>query len=78
MLQKSLYMVSGSVLFVIGMILFPLPVPFGLPTMLIGLALMFKASDKVKRRVIRLSNKNPHSRKLWQKVRQKRIERKRG
>lgn len=68
MLKKSLLMIFGSITFMVGMVLFPLPVPFGLPMMLIGLAIMFKASNKVKRIVIRLSDKNKHTRKAWQKV----------
>ncbi len=62
-------MAVGGVIFIIGMILFPLPVPFGLSTMIVGLAIMFKASNKVKRKVIRLSNKNHHTRMAWQKAR---------
>lgn len=69
MLKKSLLLTLGAIIFVIGMILFPLPVPFGLPTMIIGLAIMFKASNKVKRRVIKLFDKNPYTRKAWQKAR---------
>lgn len=69
MLKKSLLMTLGAIVFVTGMILFPLPVPFGLPTMIVGMAIMFKASDKVKRKVIRWSDKNHHTRHAWQKVR---------
>lgn len=76
MLKKSLLMTIGGLIFVIGMILFPLPVPFGLPAMIVGLAIMFKASNKVKRSVIRLSEKNQHTRKPWQKVRNYRRRRK--
>jgi undecaprenyl-diphosphatase len=36
----------GSTIFIFGLILFPLPVPFGLPTMILGLSIMFKASDQ--------------------------------
>lgn len=68
MLKKSLLLTVGGIIFVIGMILFPLPVPFGLPTMILGLAIMFKASNKVKRKVIRLLDKNHHTRMVWQKV----------
>jgi len=57
MLKKTLLLSCGSLVFVIGMILFPLPVPLGLPTMILGLAMMLKASNKIKRIVIRLSNK---------------------
>lgn len=59
----------GGIIFLIGMVLFPLPVPFGLPVMIVGLAIMFKASNKVKRKVIKLFDKNPHTRKAWQKAR---------
>ncbi len=69
MLKKTLLMMSGSIIFLIGMVLFPLPVPFGLPIMIIGLAIMFKASNKVKRKVIRLSGKHPQTQKAWQKIR---------
>lgn len=68
MVKKSLLLILGGFIFVIGMILFPLPVPLGLPTMIVGLAIMFKASNKVKRRVIRLLDKNQYSRKAWQKA----------
>lgn len=78
MLKKTLLLSSGSVIFLVGMILFPLPVPFGLPTMIVGLAIMFKASYKVKRTVIRLSDKNLHSRRVWQKVRSYRQAKKQG
>jgi len=68
MLKKSILLTVGGTLFIIGVILFPLPVPLGLPTMILGLAFMFKASNKVKRKVIRLLDKNHHTRKLWKKV----------
>jgi len=68
-LKKKLQLAAGGFCFTVGMVLFPLPVPFGLPLMIIGLAVMFKASNKVKRIVIRLSDKNRHTRKAWQKAR---------
>ncbi len=70
MFKKTLLMSTGSTLFFIGLILFPLPVPFGLPVMLIGLSIMFKASNSFKRKAIRLFDKNRYSRQAWQKVRQ--------
>ncbi len=76
MLKKSLLLGIGGVVFVIGMILFPLPVPFGLPVMIIGLAIMFKASNQVKRKVIRLADKHPRSREVWQKIRKHRLHKK--
>lgn len=68
MLKKSILLIVGSTLFIIGIILFPLPVPLGLPTMILGLAIMFKASNRVKRKVIRLLDKNHHTRHLWKKL----------
>lgn len=76
MIKKSLLMIVGSFIFVIGMILFPLPVPFGLPIMIMGLAIMFKASNKVKRRVIKLLGKNQRTRQAWQKVKDYRRDKK--
>jgi hypothetical protein len=46
-----------------------LPVPLGLPTMVIGLSIMLKASNQIKRTVIRLFKKNRHSSHVWRKVR---------
>ncbi|MGJ0489411.1 hypothetical protein [Methylobacter sp.] len=69
MLKKSLLMMTGSVVFVVGMILFPLPVPFGLPTMIVGLSIMLKASNDVKRLIIRLFKLHPRTEKLWRSAR---------
>lgn len=69
MLKKSLLMTIGMIVFIIGVILFPVPLPLGLPTMLIGLAIMFKASDRVKRKVIRWSDKTPITKKLRHRIR---------
>lgn len=70
MLKKSILMTVGGTVFAAGVILFPLPVPFGLPIMVIGLSIMLKASDKVKRTVIRLFKKNRHGERLWRKGRE--------
>jgi len=69
-LKEKLLLALGGVCFAVGMVLFPLPVPFGLPVMIIGLAIMFKASNRVKRAIIHLSDKNPHTRKARHKARQ--------
>ena len=76
MIKKTLFMSIGGTLFIIGMILFPLPVPLGIPVMIIGLSLMFKASDKLKRKAIRLFDNHPHSRNAWQKIRDYRLRKK--
>ena len=63
-------MTIGGVTFITGAVLSPLPVPFGFPTMIIGLSIMLKASHKVKRTLIRLFKKNRHSEKVWRKSRE--------
>jgi predicted membrane channel-forming protein YqfA (hemolysin III family) len=75
MLKKPIMMTIGGVTFITGMILFPLPVPFGFPTMIIGLSIMLKASHKVKRTLIRWFKKNRHSEKIWRKSRELRRQR---
>ncbi len=69
MIKKSFLTVLGCVIFMVGVILFPLPVPLGLPTMIIGLVILFKASDRMKRKIIRSANKNRYTRKVWLKLR---------
>jgi len=76
MIKKTLLMSVGTVVFIIGLIIFPLPLPFGIPIMIIGLSLMFKASDKVKRIAIKRFNKHAYSRYTWQKVRDYRLRKK--
>ncbi|WP_084685536.1 hypothetical protein [Methylotuvimicrobium alcaliphilum] len=69
MLKKTILMSVGGTVFVAGLILFPLPVPLGLPTMVVGLSIMLKASNKIKRTVIKLFKKNRHSSHAWRKGR---------
>ncbi|MCB1985540.1 MAG: hypothetical protein KDF49_08925 [Nitrosomonas sp.] len=69
MIKRAVLMSVGTVVFVIGVILFPLPGPFGIPTMVIGLSIMLKASNRVKRLTIRLVHKNRHSSRFWRKIR---------
>jgi|GEM_PF-4667273 len=57
MLKKTILMSVGGTVFVAGLILFPLPVPLGLPTMVVGLSIMLKASNKIKRTVTSSSRK---------------------
>jgi hypothetical protein len=56
-------------IFVLGVMLFPLPGPFGIPTMAIGLSIMLKASNKVKRLTLRLVHRNRHSSRIWHSMR---------
>jgi len=62
-------MATGMLIFIIGIILFPMPGPFGMPVMTIGLSIMLKASNQVKRLTIRLVHKNNYSSRLWRKIR---------
>lgn len=70
MIIRTFLMATGMIIFIIGLILFPMPAPLGLPVMAIGLSIMLKASNQVKRITIRLVRKNSHSNQLWRKVRQ--------
>ena len=69
MIVRTFLMATGMIIFIIGLILFPMPAPLGLPVMAIGLSIMLKASNQVKRFTIRLVRKNSHSNHLWRKVR---------
>ncbi|HNP26916.1 MAG TPA: PGPGW domain-containing protein [Nitrosomonas sp.] len=69
MIIRALLTAIGMIIFVIGIILFPMPGPFGIPTMAVGLSIMLKASNRVKRTTISLVHKNRHSSRLWRKIR---------
>lgn len=71
MIIRSLLISMGMLIFAVGSVLFFLPGPFGLPTMAIGLTIMLKASDKVKRLTLRLVHRYPYSSRLWRKIRLK-------
>ncbi|SFK61273.1 hypothetical protein SAMN05216302_101087 [Nitrosomonas aestuarii] len=62
-------MMVGIIIFVMGIILFPMPGPFGIPTMAVGFSIMLKTSDRIKRTTIRLVHKNRHSSRLWRRMR---------
>ena len=69
MLKKTILMTAGSVVFIVGAITFPMPVPIGLPLMIIGLTIMMKTSFKVKRIFLRLTHRSQQTRSVWQKGR---------
>lgn len=69
MITRTILMATGMIIFFIGIILFPMPAPLGLPIMAIGLSIMLKASNQIKRFTIRLVRKNNYSNDLWRKVR---------
>lgn len=49
---------AGSLLMIVGLILFPLPVPFGLPCMILGAILVMKSSFRAKRYIVRSGHHN--------------------
>ncbi|MBP7953943.1 MAG: hypothetical protein KAZ14_02110 [Nitrosomonas sp.] len=69
MLKRVALTSTGGIIFIIGLILFPMPVPLGIPIMIIGLSIILKGSNKAKRLVINLIKKNRYSNQLWRKTR---------
>lgn len=69
MIIRSFLLSVGMIIFVLGIMLFLFPGPFGIPTMAIGLSIMLKASNTVKRLTLRLVHKNRHSSRIWYSMR---------
>ncbi|MGN6423948.1 MAG: hypothetical protein ACTHLA_11615 [Asticcacaulis sp.] len=58
-LAKMLMTVGGAFLIALGAVVTPLPGPFGVPIMLVGLVLILRGSVWVKRLFVRLMQKYP-------------------
>ena len=56
---KLIMMIAGILLMALGVVISPLPGPFGLPLVLIGLVLLLRSSTWVKRHFVRLVHKHP-------------------
>ena len=69
MLKRVALTSTGGIIFIIGLILFPMPVPLGIPIMIIGLSIILKGSNKAKRLAINFIKKNRYSNQLWRKTR---------
>lgn len=69
MLKRVALTSIGGIIFIIGLILFPMPVPLGIPIMIIGLSIILKGSNRVKRLAINLIKRNRYSNQLWRKTR---------
>ena len=69
MLKRVALTSTGGIIFIIGLILFPMPVSLGIPIMILGLSIILKGSNKAKRLVINLIKKNRYSNQLWRKTR---------
>jgi hypothetical protein len=59
MLVKLWLMLSGSILIALGIVISPLPGPFGAPVILFGLAVLLRSSVWLKRRFIRARARHP-------------------
>jgi len=53
-LLKELYIIIGLVIFILGLIAAPLPIPLGLPLMVIGGIILLKNSSWAKRAYIKI------------------------
>ncbi len=69
MVKKTLLLSSGGLIFLIGMITFPMPVPIGLPLMIIGMTIMLRTSPTARKKFIKLARRNPHTHKVWRRAR---------
>lgn len=69
MLKRVALTSIGGIIFIIGLILFPMPVPLGIPIMIIGLSIILKGSNRAKRLAINLIKRNRYSNQLWRKTR---------
>ncbi len=58
-LLKLLMTVAGASLMLVGIVVTPLPGPFGVPIILLGLILVLRGSTWVKRLFVRLVHKYP-------------------
>ncbi|MDI7774205.1 hypothetical protein [Asticcacaulis sp. EMRT-3] len=58
-LAKLLMTFGGACLMLLGMVIAPLPGPFGVPVMLIGLIIILRGSTWMKRLFVRLLHKYP-------------------
>ncbi len=60
-LLKVLMMLAGVVTMVLGVIITPLPGPFGVPVIILGLVILLRSSTWMKRQFVKQVKKHPHS-----------------
>jgi hypothetical protein len=58
-LWKWLMILFSGMLLLTGIITFPLPIPIGLPLLMVGLAIMVRHSSDAKRYLVKLSRRIP-------------------
>ncbi len=60
-LLKVLMMIAGVVTMALGVIITPLPGPFGVPIIIVGLIILLRSSTWVKRQFVKQVKKHPRS-----------------
>jgi hypothetical protein len=63
-LWKWLMILFSGMLLLAGLITFPLPLPIGLPLLIIGLAIMVRHSSDAKRMLVKLSKRFPRLQRI--------------
>jgi hypothetical protein len=59
LLIKLALMAAGAILIALGIVITPLPGPFGVPVILFGIAVLLRSSTWVKRQFVRLRVRHP-------------------
>ena len=72
MLLKWLYISFGTLSIVGGLITFWLPVPIGVPLMLIGTPIIMRHSVRGRRLILRLARRFPGLRRVLERLRDRR------
>jgi uncharacterized membrane protein YbaN (DUF454 family) len=71
MLLKWLYISFGTLSIVSGLITFWLPVPIGVPLMLIGTPIIMRHSARGRRLILRLAHRFPRLKRLLKRYRER-------
>ncbi len=58
-LLKMALMIGGAILIALGIVITPLPGPFGVPIILLGLAVMLRSSVWIKRQFVKMRARHP-------------------
>ncbi len=68
---RFVMLISGGTIFTLGIIIIPLPGPFGLPIALVGLILLMRSSQSVRRYMARFKRRQPNLFMIIQLLRRK-------
>jgi hypothetical protein len=58
---KRAFMLVGVLIFLVGLMLFPLPIPLGIPLMSLGVVIILNTSTTAKKMFVRRAKKHPDS-----------------